>query len=98
MISFQAVNRMALDAAPRRRNICNMKKLAVMMAELILFFFLGPIVLAQESVPPPGPAGPTLAPEQLDQLVGPIALYPDPLIVEILPAATQPGELVLANR
>jgi hypothetical protein len=39
-----------------------------------------------------------LAPAQLDQLVGPVALYPDPLIAEILPAATFPSEIALADR
>jgi len=31
-------------------------------------------------------------------LVGPIAVYPDPLIAELLPAATFPSEIVMANR
>src|ERR1035441_10423431 len=35
---------------------------------------------------------------QLDQLLGPIALYPDPLIAEILPASTLPTQIVLADR
>ena len=35
---------------------------------------------------------------QLDQLLGPIALYPDPLIAEILPASTLPAQIVLADR
>jgi hypothetical protein len=34
----------------------------------------------------------------LDQLVGPIALYPDPLIAEILPAASFPSQIVAADR
>jgi hypothetical protein len=41
---------------------------------------------------------PIRSPEELDQLVGPIALYPDPLIAEILPAATFPTEIVSADR
>ncbi len=32
----------------------------------------------------------------LDQLLGPIALYPDPLLAEILPAATQPSQIQAA--
>jgi hypothetical protein len=36
--------------------------------------------------------------EQLDQLLGPIALYPDALIALILPAATQSSDVVLAAR
>lgn len=43
--------------------------------------------------PPPGQA---LAPEQLDGLVAPIALYPDPLLSQILVASTYPLELVQA--
>jgi hypothetical protein len=35
-------------------------------------------------------------PEQLDQLVGPIALYPDPLVALILPASTSPSDIGLA--
>ena len=34
----------------------------------------------------------------LDQLLGPIALYPDPLIAQILPASTLPTQIVLADR
>jgi hypothetical protein len=39
-----------------------------------------------------------LAAAQLDQLLGPIALYPDPLIAQILPASTLPTQIVLADR
>ncbi len=40
----------------------------------------------------------TVSPATLDQLVGPIALYPDDLIAIILPAATYPVEIVQADR
>ncbi len=33
---------------------------------------------------------------ELDQLLGPIALYPDPLLAQMLPAATAPEDLALA--
>ena len=36
---------------------------------------------------------PTLAPGQLDQLVGRIALYPDPLLAQVLAAATFPDQI-----
>ncbi len=36
--------------------------------------------------------------DELDQLLGPIALYPDPLIGLILPATTVPSDVVLADR
>lgn len=42
---------------------------------------------AQESVPPPPPA-PALTPKQLDDLVARIALYPDPLLAQILTSST----------
>jgi hypothetical protein len=35
---------------------------------------------------------------ELDQMVGPIALYPDPLIAEILTASTFPSQIVEADR
>jgi hypothetical protein len=40
--------------------------------------------------------GTTYSPEQLDQLAGPIALYPDPLVALILPASTIPSDIALA--
>ncbi len=39
-----------------------------------------------------------LKPEQLDQLVAPIALYPDTLLAEVLMASTYPLEVVQADR
>ena len=53
---------------------------------------------AQVAVPPPMYAYQPLADQQLDQLLGPIALYPDPLIAQILPASTLPTQIVLADR
>lgn len=38
------------------------------------------------------------SPEQLDNLLGPIALYPDPLLAQVLPAATFPDEIDNAAR
>lgn len=39
-----------------------------------------------------------LSPDQLDQLVAPIALYPDALVAQVLAAATYPTEVVDADR
>ena len=47
---------------------------------------------------PPAPDSPPLSPQELDQALGPIALYPDALIALILPAATDPSDVVLAAR
>jgi hypothetical protein len=38
------------------------------------------------------------SPEQLDQLVAPISLYPDQLVAQILAAATYPAQVVEAQR
>src|SRR5215469_10565404 len=35
-----------------------------------------------------------IPPEQLDSLVAPIALYPDPLLAQVLAASTYPLELI----
>ena len=45
-----------------------------------------------------GGAVPATDPAQLDQLVGPIALYPDDLVGIILPGSTYPVEIVHADR
>lgn len=63
--------------------------------------FCGPAALpvsAQLAVPPPMPAYQPLSDQQLDQLLAPIALYPDPLLAQILPASTLPTQIVLADR
>jgi len=39
-----------------------------------------------------------IPPEQLDSLVAPIALYPDPLLAQVLAASTYPLEIVLLQR
>jgi len=50
---------------------------------------------AAPATPPPGSAPPAavFSPEQLDQMLAPIALYPDPLLMQILTAATYPLEV-----
>lgn len=69
---------------------------------LFLAIVLGSVLLGQQPPPPP-PGGPpppaqTLPPQQLDDLVAPIALYPDNLLSEILAASTYPLELVEAQQ
>jgi hypothetical protein len=43
--------------------------------------------------PPPSGPPPSFAPQQLDQLVSRIALYPDPLLAQVLAAATFPDQI-----
>lgn len=51
--------------------------------------------------PPPNPGrahSATLSPEQLQQLVAPIALYPDALVAQVLAASAYPTQIVEAQR
>ena len=68
-------------------------------------FLCGALVWAQTSAPPlvaqAGPqaqAAQILTPQQLDNLVAPIALFPDPLLGQVLAASTYPLELVEAQQ
>jgi hypothetical protein len=54
-------------------------------------------VLAQAPAPP-GDAAAAPSPEELEKLVGRIALYPDDLVAVILPASTNPLQIVQADR
>jgi len=69
---------------------------------LALLLTLAPLVpvsaMAQTSSPSPTDAAQLLKPEVLDQLVAPIALYPDPLLAEILMASAYPLDVVQAER
>jgi len=51
----------------------------------------------QSEAPPPVQAA-QQTPAQLQQLVAPIALYPDALVAQILAAATYPDQVVEADR
>jgi hypothetical protein len=49
----------------------------------------------------PAPSGtqtPKIPPDQLDSLVAPVALYPDPLLAQVLAASTYPLEIILLQR
>ena len=66
---------------------------------LSLAFVSGPSLPAQEAaVPANSAAAAPLTADQLNQLLGPIALYPDALIALILPASAVPADIVLAAR
>ena len=94
------------DTTPTTRNLRAM----LFRAQALLAAVL--IILAPGSAahglqvplpPPPPPPGstierPLLVAQQLDDLVAPIALYPDPLVAQILAAATYPLEVVEAGR
>src|SRR5277367_5996904 len=59
-------------------------------------------LLAQSTASPPpattSPAPPPLSDAELEQLVAPIALYPDSLLSQLLMASTYPLEIVQSDR
>lgn len=57
---------------------------------------MAPAASSPAAAPGPAPGGATA--EQLQQLVAPIALYPDMLIAQILAASTYPTQVVEADR
>jgi hypothetical protein len=74
-------------------------KLTILFAVALTAFLSAALpAFAQEPAPPPGYYPQLQSAAELDQMLAPIALYPDPLIAQILPAATLPSEVVLADR
>jgi Protein of unknown function (DUF3300) len=53
---------------------------------------------AMAQQPATAPTQPLLKPAELDQLLAPMALHPDPLLSEVLIASTYPLEVVQADR
>src|ERR1700719_2020287 len=82
-------------------------RLTTMTAAVALMFFT-PIASYAQDIPPapPGTVAPstvdtksdTYTQQKLDQMLAPIALYPDQLVLQILMAATFPLEIVEAAR
>jgi Protein of unknown function (DUF3300) len=72
--------------------------IAVSMSIVLVAVLLAPGGDAQTSTPPDAAAAPAFKAEELEQIVAPIALYPDPLIAQIFMAATYPVEIVQAAR
>ncbi len=65
-------------------------KLLVLLFSALLAF--QPAAYSQDN------AGPAFTQQELDQMLAPIALYPDPLLSQILMASTYPLEVVEAAR
>ncbi len=66
----------------------------------VALVILAPIGVKAQTVAPPAAASNTkvLKAAELDQLVAPIALYPDPLLAEVLMASAYPLDIVQAER
>lgn len=78
--------------------------LAVLLSAVMIMIPMGQDAFAQNAPPPPPaqtaapPQAQPLSPDQIDQLVAPIALYPDALVAQVLAAATYPTQVVEADR
>ena len=59
------------------------------IALLLIMSPVGPGIAAAQQADPPPPA--VMSPDKLDQLVAGIALYPDPLLAQVLAAVTFPN-------
>jgi hypothetical protein len=85
----------------RRRSAVPLLLMVVLLGAVAVFPAQAPETSNPASDPQPQ-AKPAqqqvLAPEQLDNLVAPIALYPDPLLSQILVASTYPLEVVEAHQ
>ena len=78
-----------------------LKALSIGCALLLVLCPAGAILLAQQTPPPPNSQAPPaqlLPPEQLDNLVAPVALYPDSLLSQVLVASTYPLEVAEASQ
>ena len=70
----------------------------LLVSALICAVFGASLPMLAAAQPAAAPAQQLLKAEELDQLVAPIALYPDALLAEILMASTYPLEVVQADR
>ena len=68
------------------------------LGALLIALFLMPAAAVAQTDQGAAPAPAPFNNEQLEQIVAPIALYPDPLIAQILMASTYPLEVVQASR
>jgi hypothetical protein len=67
-------------------------------AKYLIFSLLLVLMGAFAQIVPPAEGNPTFSQQELDQMLAPIALYPDSLLSQILMAATYPLEVVQAAR
>jgi Protein of unknown function (DUF3300) len=91
-------------------NVSQRAGVSVLLSLTLVFATGSPRAAAQDQPPTPPPQAPAVpqggpaapytqqSPTQLQQLVAPIALYPDSLVAQILAAATFPEQVVEADR
>ena len=80
-----------------------MKRVVIFQMVMVIFLCMNlavpPGLMAQGAKEEPAKQeGPAFRPEEIDQMVAPIALYPDSLLAQVLTASTYPLEIVQAGR
>jgi Protein of unknown function (DUF3300) len=99
---FKSMN--IFEAAEFARSSFGKQMLAALLALSLLFIAWPQKLLAYQDTPASAPAATSQppytqqTPEQLQQLVAPIALYPDSLVAQVLAASTFPEQVVEADR
>ena len=85
-----------------KHNVSRQRLTAICGVALLAFILGAPAFAQYPAAPPPNPQQPAqqplMTPQQLDDLVAPIALYPDPLLGQVLAASTYPLEVVEAQQ
>jgi hypothetical protein len=71
---------------------------SVAAVAFVMLVWTALVASAQMAAPPPGDQVALMSGGDLEQLLKPVALYPDPLLSELLPASTLPAQIVLAER
>jgi uncharacterized membrane protein YgcG len=105
-VTYQSTSEQPVNAGVVAMKRSGRILMLLVSSSLVLGFLQGgcAIEAAQPEIQPPAPAQPLPAPapqqstQELDQLVAPIALYPDALVAQILAAATYPTQIVEADR
>lgn len=72
--------------------------LTLMLAGILVSALIPRLSAAGQQLPQESTTVASDSPDELDQLVAPIALYPDALVAQILAASTYPTEVVQADR
>ena len=81
------------------RNLVHARRLySSSIALLLAIALIVPAAFAQQPPPQDQAPPPSFAPEQLDRMVSRIALYPDPLLAQVLTASTFPDQIPDAAR
>jgi hypothetical protein len=75
-------------------NASHVRRLVAALSVLLL----GAAIFFAQHAPAQEPETKPLTPAELEELVGPVALYPDDLLAIVLPAATYPLQIVQAAR